>query len=135
MRLTKEQREQVRMRCGGRCAYCGEPLGARWHADHLEPVQRKLVRDEAGRVRCGTEVWAPERDTIENLMPACQPCNNYKHSFDLETFRRMVAGTPDVLERNSSTYRHAVRFGLVRQEVMPVAFYFERLASQGGGNG
>ena len=40
MRLKKAEREQVRMKYGGRCAYCGNDLGERWHADHFAPVIR-----------------------------------------------------------------------------------------------
>ncbi|AZC19588.1 Phage-associated homing endonuclease [Pseudomonas sp. CMR5c] len=43
MRLKKSEREQVRLKYGGHCAYCGVLLGDRWHADHLEPVVRELL--------------------------------------------------------------------------------------------
>lgn len=49
MRLTKALREQIRMKYGGHCAYCGCKLGDRWHADHLVPIRRseRFVRDES----------------------------------------------------------------------------------------
>ena len=40
MRLTKKQRDILRNKYGGRCAYCGCELGKTFHADHLEPVER-----------------------------------------------------------------------------------------------
>jgi hypothetical protein len=40
VRLKKSEREQVCLKYGGRCAYCGVELGERWHADHFEPVVR-----------------------------------------------------------------------------------------------
>ena len=48
----KEQRQILKMKYGGRCAYCGEELGDRWHADHIKPVLRrsKVVYDENGRI-------------------------------------------------------------------------------------
>ncbi|WP_241198348.1 hypothetical protein [Pseudomonas granadensis] len=44
MRLKKAKCEQVRLKYGGHCAYCGALLGDRWRADHLELVIR--VADE-----------------------------------------------------------------------------------------
>ncbi|HHR4690493.1 TPA: HNH endonuclease, partial [Salmonella enterica] len=37
MSLTKKQRAELRMKFGGRCAYCGCVLPEKgWHADHVE---------------------------------------------------------------------------------------------------
>lgn len=42
MALTKKQRAELRMKFGGRCAYCGCELPEKgWHADHVEAVLRK----------------------------------------------------------------------------------------------
>lgn len=130
MRLTKDQREQVRLKFGGVCAYCGEPLGQRWHADHFEAVQRKLQRNpETGRLSCSrSEAWAPQNDTIANLMPACPPCNIDKHTLSIEGWRRKLQAACEVLSRNNPTYRHAVRFGLVVESGATVVFYFETVA-------
>jgi len=126
MKLTKAQRESVRLRFGGRCAYCGEMLSNRWHADHFEAVVRES-RWERGKgfVPTGT-VLRPKHDTIENLMPACPPCNIDKGSNSLEWWREKLQAAADVLQRNSPTYRHAVRFGLVKTTGARVEFYFEK---------
>ena len=132
MKLTKAERETLRGKYGGRCAYCGCELGNRWHADHIEAVERKLafVRNNYRlRVRATGEVHRPERDTVENLNPACAPCNIDKHSMSLEAWRQKLQGAVGVLERNHPTYRHAVRFGLVRPTGASVVFYFERIPS------
>ncbi len=42
MALTKKQRAELRMKFGGRCAYCGCELGEKWHADHVKPVIRLM---------------------------------------------------------------------------------------------
>lgn len=131
MKLTKAQREQVRNKCGGRCAYCGEQLGARWHADHIEAVVRvsgQWDNEQQKVVPLPTGMLKPQHDTIDNLLPACPPCNLYKATFDLEGFRQIVSETVGVLERNSGTYRHARRFGLVAETGATVVFYFERQA-------
>lgn len=40
--INKQQREHIRLLFNGHCAYCGQELGAKWHADHIEPVEREL---------------------------------------------------------------------------------------------
>lgn len=42
MAISKAERAPVFAMFVGNCAYCREPLPERWHADHLEPVQRDL---------------------------------------------------------------------------------------------
>lgn len=125
MRLSKAEREQVRAKYDGRCAYCGGPLDARWHADHLEPVGRKSrwVRGK-GFVPTG-EARRPENHRLDNLMPACPPCNLDKRSMSLESWRKKLQGATGVLDRNSPAYRHAKRFGLVKETKVRVTFYFE----------
>lgn len=139
MKLSKKQRAELHGKFGGRCAYCGCPLPERWQADHLEPVFRdsKLVRQESGfhkRVFTG-ELLRPHLDTMENLMPSCSPCNNYKHALSLEEFRKAVGNFNGVLARGSSTYRNAVRFGLIQETPKPIVFYFESLPPVGDGKG
>jgi len=137
MKLSKEQRATLKMKFGGRCAYCGVPLGDRWHADHLEPVHRESqiqVRDNRLSFKSGPPT-RPELDTIENLMPACQPCNTDKSVYDIEAWRAKLQRSCDVLMRNHALYRHALRFGMVSETNAPVQFYFERAAAQGDGDG
>ena len=121
MRLTKIEREKMRLKYGGLCAYCGKPLGERWHADHFEPVRREWWNGAGGMER-------PENDRPDNLMPACAPCNIDKHAMTLEDWRRKLQDATGVLARNHATYRHAVRFGLVQETGARVVFHFERAA-------
>ena len=134
MKLTKAKRAALKQMFGGRCAYCGHPLGEKWHADHVEPVVRKLefVREEGRptRLRTTGEVWWPERDHIGNLMPACVPCNIRKGGEDVESFRRGMERSLEVMRDNHSAYRHALRFGLIVEQPAKVVFYFERFAAE-----
>lgn len=130
MRLNKYQREQVRLRYGGLCAYCGEELGTRWHADHLISVVREFVFAGGGTKNTG-RLLRPENDHLDNMMPACVPCNIDKHSMALEAWRAKLSRSCEVLANNHPTYRHAVRFGLVRETGARVLFYFERLVGDG----
>jgi len=130
MRLSKQKREELRMKFGGKCAYCGHELNQRWQADHVAPVRRiaKYVRQPDGttvQVRTG-EMQQPENDHEGNLMPSCTACNNDKHDMSLENWRRRLEDLIGVCERNHSAYRHAFRFGLVIPNPKPVTFYFER---------
>lgn len=132
MKLTKAQREKVRGMYGGRCAYCGHPLGDKWHADHVQPVVRKLefvrVPGRPTTMRSTGETWFPDRDHIGNVMPACVPCNIRKGAEDIESFRSSMQRSIEVMRKNHSAYRHALRFGLVVEQPTKVIFYFERAA-------
>ncbi len=125
MKLTKAQRENLRKMYSGRCAYCGCELGPRWHADHVESVQRKLQYVKGKGVIATGELWRPEHDHIDNLAPACAPCNIDKHTYALEDWRQILGRAHDVLRRNVSRYRHALRFGMIVEKTDPVTFFFE----------
>ncbi|HBG30768.1 MAG TPA: HNH endonuclease [Gammaproteobacteria bacterium] len=127
MKILKAERAAVFAKYDGRCAYCGEPLGDRWHVDHFEPVVRKLEWAPGGGVRTTSECYNPERHAMENLMPACAPCNMDKSSLNVETWRRKLEGACGVLRRNQPTYRHALRFGLVAENEARVIFHYEAL--------
>ena len=124
MALSKTQRAALREKFGGRCAYCGNPLSEKWHADHVEP----LVRNDWLKVPRAPDY--PHRDTLANMNPACPPCNIDKHSMSLEGWRGIIQRSNEVLARDVSTFRRAVRYGLVSLSDAPVTFYFERLAKE-----
>lgn len=131
MKLTKAQRATLRAMFGGRCAYCGVELGDLWHADHFEPCERKLTYSRARQRLVPTgEFHKPESNRIENMMPACPPCNIDKHAMPLEGWREKLARTLEVLKRNNPTYRHALRFGMLEEKPAPIVFYFERVGAQ-----
>ena len=141
MTLSKKQRAELRMKFGGKCAYCGCDLPEKgWHADHVEAVRRewwkpkqnfKWVMREDGRGFDRIELPAepagferPENDTLDNLFPACAACNLDKHASSLEEWRKAIAHKVDVC-RYDSAFRHAERFGLIVEVKKPVVFWFE----------
>ncbi|WP_254074819.1 HNH endonuclease [Pseudomonas graminis] len=128
VRLKKLEREQVRMKYGGRCTYCGIELGGRWHADHLEPVTRELIPKQNAngtwRLDAGKPL-RPENDHIGNMMPACAPCNISKGSQSLEVWRTWIARHVNSLNLYHPIYRLAKAYGLVVETAAPVVFYFE----------
>ena len=126
MKLTKSQRQALFERFGGRCAYCGQALRQRWHADHVKAVVRRLHWERGkGLVPTG-ELYCPGNDAFENLMPSCAPCNIDKSTLDLESWRYELERKVEYLNRNYPIYRHAVRFGLVQETGARVVFHFER---------
>ncbi|ECA8343101.1 HNH endonuclease [Salmonella enterica subsp. enterica serovar Telelkebir] len=133
MALTRKQREKLRMKFGGRCAYCGCVLPEKgWHADHVQAVLRKSERcmkaAEKGIFRLKTtgEVFRPEADCPENIFPSCAPCNLLKTTYSLEMFRKQVSLQVERGRRSSVNFRTAERFGLISVVNKPVVFWFEQ---------
>jgi hypothetical protein len=154
MKLTKAQRATLRMKFGGKCAYCGADLPERgWHADHVEAVHREWWKTKEWREnhtviyeydrenntctsRPATEeelapkLGRPENDTIDNFYPACRACNIDKHATPLELWRKQMQDRVGVCRRNYSAFRHAERFGLVQEIRKPVVFWFEQVGAK-----
>ncbi|EAP8934821.1 HNH endonuclease [Salmonella enterica subsp. enterica serovar Newport] len=133
MALTRKQRERLRMKFGGRCAYCGCVLPEKgWHADHVQAVLRKSERcmkaAEKGIFRLKTtgDVFRPEADCPENIFPSCAPCNLLKTTYSLEMFRKQVSLQVERGCRSSVNFRTAERFGLISVVNKPVVFWFEQ---------
>lgn len=128
---SKSQKATLRAKYGGRCAYCGAVLD-KMHADHLRPVIR-VTKDPFGKrlPAADCRLIRPELNTVKNMMPACAPCNLHKGGYSLEEWRTLIARAGDVLAREKSIYRAAVRFGVVAQTENPVVFFFERAIGEG----
>lgn len=118
MALTKKQRAELRMKFGGKCAYCGCELGNKFHADHVVAVRRNISK--------GYAMDRPENDTLANMVPACVPCNLYKMCDTVEGFRSRIATQVDVTRRASRSYRFSEAFGLVNPTNAPMVFWFEK---------
>lgn len=116
MKLTKIQRDEIKIKFGGFCSYCGELLGDKWQADHLIPIRRN------GDGTC----LNPEHDVIENLMPACAICNKNKHSFTLEFWRKQLEDSNRKLREYVANYRLALMFGQVQETTSQIVFHFEK---------
>lgn len=115
-RLSNLTRRIVYLKCDGRCAYCGAEIKfEEMQVDHVVPLNG----------------WSEQgEDTSENLFPACRSCNHYKSRSTLEGFRKMLENMPSVLMRDSTTYRNAVRFGLVEPAPKKIVFYFEKMDAE-----
>lgn len=117
MTVSKKNREIIFKKYGGKCSYCGDPLQKGWHVDHLKPIRRNF-EGSTGMLR-------PEFDNIDNMMPSCPSCNINKHSLPLESFRALVSGFMKHLNEVNTQYKIAKRYGLVKETIKPIVFYFE----------
>lgn len=127
---SKRQRDALRQKFGGRCAYCGCELEG-MHADHLEPVVR-LHTDPWGRPLPAAEkrFLKPERNVVSNMMPACKGCNLHKGGHPLEHWRTYLQRSAEIVRAQTSTFRAGERFGVITVSDAPVVFYFEKESAQ-----
>lgn len=102
-KLNAAERQQIYEKFSGRCAYCGCEITIKdMQADHVVPLHLGGA------------------DDILNLYPACRACNHYKSTFDVEKFRAVIEQAPNVLMKDSATYRNIARFGLINNPEDPV---------------
>lgn len=113
--ISKNIRHQVYEKYDGHCAYCGCKLEYKdMQIDHIESVYLAGCLNK--------EV----NDSIENYMPTCRMCNYYKGTATIEQFRNRLS---DMLMRNVRLpfdYRLALKYGLIKENIKPIKFYFEK---------
>ena len=115
-KISKEEREFVYNLCGGRCAYCGcEITKKNMQIDHIVPFE----------FADGLKSNGYNANSIDNYLPSCRSCNNYKHTLTIPKFRKAIFRWHEVLMRDSVTYRNAVRFEQVKPNQHKPEFYFE----------
>jgi hypothetical protein len=117
--MSPKIRKIVYDKFNGHCAYCGCEIEMRdMQVDHIVPKYRN------------NEMWHQSEigtDDISNLNPSCRMCNYYKRMNDLETFRNNLS---EMLMRNVRRpfdYRLALKYGLIKEDVQRVKFYFEKV--------
>ena len=136
MKLSKYQREALRMMFGGKCAYCGCELERGWCADHVEAIYRNWSKLSANPITGSVTITPanqprfPERDSEDNLFPSCRACNIHKSVFGLEAWRIELGELTGFLQRGYPTYRHALRFGLIVETSTPIVFWFEKFKAR-----
>ena len=110
---SKEERERIYNKTNGRCAYCGCTLPyEKMQVDHVIPLH------------------LGGRDIEENMLAACRSCNHRKSTLTIDKFRASIEQSPQVLLRDSVTYRNACRFGVIAPTGRKVIFYFESLPKE-----
>jgi len=132
--LTPKKRAELFNMFKGKCAYCGCDLPAKgWHADHIEPIIRggKFVPVEnhgytSYKYVQNGKCERPENNRDDNYYPSCRSCNINKSSCGLELWRKCLERVVEGMRRDHASFRHAERFGLVKEAETKVVFYFEK---------
>lgn len=109
------ERERIKQKYNGLCAYSGTPLEDDWQIEHIKPVRRNWD---------GTSRY-PEDDCEENKVPVQKIINHYKHSMSLHEFKTwLLAGLHERLKRlpkNPRTEKSRKR----KEYLLKVASYFD----------
>lgn len=83
MYISKKDRETIKNKFGGKCAYTGTDLKEDWQVEHIVPLVRNWWTNTA---------MFPDAHKIDNMVPVQKIVNHYKGSLDLETFRNWFLG-------------------------------------------
>jgi 5-methylcytosine-specific restriction endonuclease McrA len=102
----KLDRNMIRGKYGGRCAYCGKVLDNKFHVDHIKSKRSG-----------GT-------DEPDNLNPACPSCNAWKRVYSIEEFRKEIE-LQRIRLMNNSAVKLALRYEILKWTDNKVVFYFE----------
>jgi hypothetical protein len=125
--INPKHRPIVFEKYGGRCAYCGVKLTlSEFQVDHIDAKFRGSKQSEVSRIK--------GKDHLDNYNPSCRSCNASKSTFTLEDWRRELSFKVYRIQRESSQYRIAVRFGLIEEINKPVVFFFETFNKDSNGN-
>jgi hypothetical protein len=76
MYISKKDRERIKQKFGGKCAYTGTVLKDDWQVDHIEPQ----FKFDNGYCQC-------DKNHINNLLPSQKIVNHYKRGSGIEEFR------------------------------------------------
>lgn len=132
MYISKKNREIIKQKFGGKCAYTGTELKDDWQVDHVKPLVRNLYTNDA---------IFEENHNFDNMFPVQKIVNHYKGSLDLETFRTWyLAGLHERLKklpknpksergikRKSYLLEVAHLFKIKKDKPFSGTFYFETL--------
>ena len=116
--MNKKTRDLVKSKYNNKCAYCGCELQKGWHIDHIEPIVRNWKNGTCEK---------PENENLENYNPSCASCNIQKNSYTLEQFRENIKQFVNSLNKYSTQYKFAKKYGLISENEIEVKFYFETL--------
>lgn len=128
MQISKTKREQIYNKYNGKCCYCSTDITIKeMQIDHVVP-KRYFIQ------HVKTKIFIPaflshlnefDVNHIDNLMPSCFSCNNYKKDSPLELFRSELQEQIKRLNERSVNYRLAKRYGQLVETPTPIIFYFE----------
>ena len=99
-KIQDKTRQNVWMKYGKRCAYCGKLIEDRKNlrVDHILAVRKGGTDDES------------------NLNPSCHDCNLYKDTYSLEDFREQLSLMTDRLAKRDIVYRLSEEYGIIERK-------------------
>lgn len=132
MYISKKDKETIKNKFGGKCAYTGTDLKDDWQVDHIKPLVRNWWNNT---------VMFPDAHKTDNMFPVQKIVNHYKGSLDLETFRTWYLGglherlkklpkNPTVkksIKKKNYLIEVASLFGITEDTPFNGVFYFETL--------
>ena len=130
MYISKKEREIIKNKFGGKCAYTGTELKDDWQVDHVEPVIRNWF--SSGCI-------SPDNHRLDNMVPCQRIVNHYKGALPLEQFRSWFLGglherlkklpkipyAPQSIRRKKYLLEVAELFGISEDKPFSGKFYFE----------
>jgi 5-methylcytosine-specific restriction endonuclease McrA len=137
MYISKKDRETIKNKFGGKCAYTGTDLKEDWQVEHIVPLIRNWWTNTA---------MFPDAHKLDNMVPVQKIVNHYKGSLDLETFRTWFLGklherlkkvpkNPKVQKskkKKEYILEVARLFDISEDKPFSGRFYFETLSANGG---
>lgn len=131
-RLSKNDRELIKQKFNGLCAYSGTILESDWQVDHVKPVVRNWWTNTS---------MFEDNDNSDNMFPVQKIINHYKGSLDLETFRNWYLGglherlnklpknpkTTKSIKRKIYLLKVAEYFGITIDKPFSGKFFFETI--------
>jgi 5-methylcytosine-specific restriction endonuclease McrA len=132
MYISKKDREIIKMKFGGKCAYSGTELEHDWQVDHIKPIVRNWWTN--------TALFEKEHN-LDNMVPCQKIINHYKSSIPLESFRNWLLGdlhtrlkkvpknprTEKAKKKKEYILKVAGYFGITEDKPFSRKFYFETL--------
>jgi len=136
MYISKKDRELIKQKFGGKCAYSGTELEPDWQVEHIMPVVRNWWTNTA---------MFEDAHNLANMVPVQKLINHYKGSIPLEDFRTWLLGGLHTrlkkLPKNPRTEKGAKKkayilkiasyFGITKDNPFSGKFYFETVKLPG----
>lgn len=132
MYISKKDREFIKQKFGGKCAYSGTELEPDWQVEHIKPVVRNWWTNTS---------MFEEAHNLDNMVPVQKLINHYKGSIRLEEFRAWLLGglhlrlkkvpknprTEKGAKKKAYILKIASYFGITEDTPFSGKFYFETL--------
>ena len=120
--MNKKTREAVYQKYDGHCAYCGKEI--EYKAMQVDHMYSKAYGESYARM-----VGKVELESMENYMPTCRRCNNYKSNLSLPGWRAFMERLHERAVTQTSI-KVGVDFGIVTVKPFDGKFYFEKVTEK-----